>query len=197
MILYLIVLGLPISRQGSATSTSAVSSCPPIPIPCNELLEKNPDSKIQYDDTLPSLKPITSDYRLSHQRLRQLSPVHGNLTTNLPVHMKNTTENFVNHAYVNDASSNQLAIANSITASSISVNSISSLVSATTTMTVPSIASSAWQIFKRKFVQNIKHMCSVIFILMKNPRYICVIVANLFEGILIKGSSYNLFNIVL
>ncbi|CAF1289550.1 unnamed protein product [Rotaria sordida] len=176
-------------RENSATSISMLSSCPQTPALNNDSSELNSDSKNQFENTLPSLKPLINEYRLSNRKLRQLSPLEHNSTTNLSLNMKNTKESYINHAYSMESVYNQMPITDSIPLPSTTTNSISPVPSSstTTTTTTTTTVSSSPQIPKRTISQNLKHMCSVIGELMKNTRYICIIIANLFEGILIKG----------
>ncbi|CAF2722597.1 unnamed protein product [Rotaria sp. Silwood2] len=168
-------------REDSATSISMLSSCPPTPVLHHDSPELNSNSKSQFENSLPSLKPLVNEYRLSHRRLRQLSPLEQNSTTNSSLNIKNTTESFVNHAYSMDLVYNQMVNTDSIPVPLSATNSTSSIPSSTITV------SSSTPIPKRTISESFKHMCSVIGELMKNTRYICIIIANLFEGILIKG----------
>ncbi|CAF0810350.1 unnamed protein product [Rotaria sp. Silwood1] len=168
-------------REDSATSISMLSSCPQTPALYNNSSELNSDSKSPFENSLPSLKPLVNEYRLSNRRLRQLSPLEQNSTKNSLLTIKNTAESFINHAYSTESIYNQTPDTDSIPVPLTTTDSISSVPSSTTTV------SSASQIPKRTISQNLKHMCSVIGQLMKNTRYICIIIANLFEGILIKG----------
>ncbi|CAF5095064.1 unnamed protein product, partial [Rotaria sp. Silwood1] len=86
-------------REDSATSISMLSSCPQTPALYNNSSELNSDSKSQFENSLPSLKPLVDEYRLSNRRLRQLSPLEQNSTKNSLLTIKNTAESFINHAY--------------------------------------------------------------------------------------------------
>jgi hypothetical protein len=109
------------------------------------------------------------------------SPSDSSLTVGTP------TEGILNHGYSNDSIFNQSATTD-LTSAPVPLAGTDSTPSASSTTTV----SSTSPIPKPSILENFKHMCSVIGELLKNTRYICIIIANLFEGILIKGKSWIL-----
>ncbi|UJR25359.1 hypothetical protein I4U23_006709 [Adineta vaga] len=165
---------LTIQREDSATTISILSSCPPTPALYNDtsnsvLNEPNPSEK-----SLPALKPLANEYRLSNRKLRQLSPLPQRPTTASSLSNDNGNEGIVNHAYSTESLPNQISTGN-ITPSS------------TLTTTLSSVTDSSTSSINRTLAENCRHMFSVIHDLLKNMRYILIIIAHLFEGILIKG----------
>jgi hypothetical protein len=226
---FLIYLDLTIVRTESQTSISMLS-CPPTPGLNRETSELDSDSKKQSKNTLLSLKPLNNEYRLSNRKFRQLSPLEQQPTSTASLTVDNTTEGFINHAYLIESLYNQLSTTDSTAApppidsdsapilpsidsdsapplpsidndsppplpsidndsappplpTSTGTDSTSSAPSSMTT------GSPSPPILKLTIAQNARHMWSVICILMKNTRYIFIIIASLFEGILIKGRS--------
>jgi hypothetical protein len=156
---------------------SALSSCPPTPVPFDDSFESNPDLKNQSENIIPSLKPITSEYRLSNRKFRQLNPLEQKPIINSSLTVDNTTEGHINHAYSTESLPNQLPTLDL-------PSSTPSIVDDSTSAIVP-----IHQISQQTVSENFKQMCAVIRELMKNSRYVCIIIANLFEGILIKGKA--------
>lgn len=176
-----------------------LSSCPPTPALYREQATVDPNPTNQSKTSLPLLKPINNEYRLSNRKLRQLSPIEHNPTTNGTKNIDNTDEGFINHGYSSESIYNQLPATDSaVIASSTSINADSTAPappvltnSKTSAPSSETNVSSNSSIPQQTFTENFKHMCSVILQLMKNTRYICIIVANLFEGILIKGKFHT------
>ncbi|CAF3695614.1 unnamed protein product [Rotaria socialis] len=174
---------LQISQQDSSTRISMLSSCPQTPALRSGPLELQFDSNDQHETALPSLKSLTNEYRLSHRKSCQLSSTEHVSTAGTSLNAKNTTESVVNQVHSNELVCKKLTITNSIPSSSITNDSTPSVLSASSSTNVSSLP----KIPKQTISQHLNHMCSVILILMKNTRYIFIVIGNLFEGILIKG----------
>lgn len=171
-----------ISREESPTSISMISSFPG----ASSLTRES--SELDDDKTIPPINLNNSEYRLSNRRFRQLSPLEHKPSTNSLLTVENKPEGFVNHAYSSDSFYNQLTPTNSVPiTSSTTSNSLQSLPSVST-----SPPSTNGSLPRHTIRENIKHMWSVTMELMKNTRFVCIIIANLFEGILIKGKSSRL-----
>ncbi len=211
----MIHLDLTIVREESQTSLSMLS-CPPTPALNRETSELDSDSKNQSKNTPLSLKPLNNEYRLSNRKFRQLSPLEQQTTPTASLTVDNTTEGFINHAYLIESLYNQLSTTDS-TASPPPIDSDSApplpSIDSDSAPPLPSIdndsaaaapppplptssapssmttGSPSPPILQLTIAQNARHMWSVICILMKNTRYIFIIIASLFEGILIKGRS--------
>jgi hypothetical protein len=175
-----------------------LSSCPTTPGLFREASELDADSKNQSENTLPSLRPLNNEYRLSNRKFRQLSPLEQKPTSNVSLTVDNTTEGFMNHAYSSESLYNQLPVDNSITSAPVPLlaeTDSTSTPESITTNSTPSTPSTTITLSPSPYtpeptiLENFRHMCSVIRILMKNTRYVFIIIANLFEGILIKGKS--------
>lgn len=171
-----------------------LSSCPPTPALYREACTLDSDPKNPSKNTLPSLKPINSEYRLSNRKLRQLSPIESKPTTNESLTVDNVPDGFINHAYSTESIYNQLPATDSASAVLTTTDSTAPPIFAATDSN-PSAPSSTTTTAsssptpQRTVSENFRQMCSVICELMKNPRYVCIIIANLAEGILIKGKS--------
>ena len=175
-------LDIPIIREDSPTSVTIVVSRPSTPS-----IERDPfpiDLNSKSEPVLVSLKPINDGYRLSNRRLRQLSPLEPVAKTDSSLAVESPEEGFINHAYSSESLYNQLAMTNSSESPSLTATDSSTPPSSTTTDS--SIPKTSRQVMG----ENFKHMCSVVGELLRNPRYVFIIVASLFEGILIKGKSY-------
>jgi len=138
------------------------------------------DLKNQSENTVPSSKPLPSEYRLSNRKFRQSSPLeHKPIEDSLPV-MGNTTEGHINHAYSTESLTNQWPTIDVMSSPPQPLSTDDDFTAAI--VPIPEIP-------QRTICENFRHMWSVIFILMKNTRYVFIIIANLFEGILIKGKT--------
>jgi len=184
----LVDLDLTIVREESPTSTSILSSYPSTPALHGNSSELDSDLKNQSENTLPTLRPLSDEYHLSNRKFRQLSPLEQKPIVNASLTVDNTTEGFINHAYSTESLYNQLPTTDS-TLSPLpppltATDSTPSAPPSSTTTVSPSP-----QILPRTLSENFRHMCSVICVLMKNTRFVCIVIANLFEGILIKGKS--------
>jgi len=212
----LIHLDLEIDREGSLTSISMLS-CPPTPGLNRETSELDPDSKNQSKNTPSSLKPLNNEYRLSNRKFRQLSPLEQQPTSTASLTVENTTEGFINHAYLIESLYNQVPPTDSAATPSPLIDTDSAAATppidtdsaatpappidtdsaaaappppSTGTDSTPlstTTGSPSPQIPQRTIAENARHMWSVICELMKNTRYVFIIIASLFEGILIKG----------
>lgn len=139
-----------------------VSSCPSTPGLYSDSSRSTSRAADEPDNTLPALDPVTNEYRLSHRRLRQLSPLsHKTLSAN-----DVTTEDVPKHGFSNEL------LPDHVSASAPSI-----------------VAQPPPTAAENTVAENFRHMWSVIRDLLKNTRYLCIIVANLFEGILIKGTA--------
>jgi len=78
-----------------------------------------------------------------------------------------TTNGVVNHAFSTDTLYNQLPIPDSVPATTI----------------IPPVQ-------QQTMNETWRNMCSVILELLKNTRFIFIVIANLFEGILLKGKLF-------
>lgn len=177
-----VYLDLSINRQESPTSISYVSSCPPTPALIRESSETDGDVKKALDNPTSSMKLDNREYRLSNRKFRQLAPLEHKPSTNSLLTVENTPEGCINHAYSSDTPYNPPVTSSSISDSLQSSPSVS--------MSAPSTNESLPSQTTR---ESIKHMWSVIVELMKNTRYVFIIIANLFEGILIKGILVDLY----
>jgi hypothetical protein len=180
----LVDLDLTIVREESPTSTSILSSYPSTPALHGNSSELDSDSKNQSENTLPVLRPLSDEYHLSNRKFRQLSPLEQKSTVNASLTVDNTTEGFINHAYSTESLYNQLPTTDSTLSPPPPLTATDSTPPSSTTSVSPSP-----QILPRTLSENFRHMCSVICVLMKNTRFVCIVIANLFEGILIKGKS--------
>ena len=170
-------------REDSPTSVTDLGSRPPTPILDGDSSESSSDLTHRREYTLPPLRSFPSDYRLSNRRVRQLSPLDPEPKLSASVTANDNAEGFVNHAYSIESLYNQLpATRSNLTAPSAVGHPTPS------SSSVISDSSSSPAMPVRTAAENFKHMCSVIGELLKNPRYVFIIVANLFEGILIKGN---------
>ena len=172
-----------IIRDDSPTHVTDLGSRPPTPLLDGDSSESSSDRTHKREYPLSSPRSVPSDYRLSNRRVRQLSPLNLELKLSASVTANDNAEGFVNHAYSIESLYNQLpATYSSSTPPSAAVEltpSSSSVISDSPSTPATPVRTAA---------ENFKHMCSVIGELLKNPRYVFIIVANLFEGILIKGN---------
>lgn len=173
--------GIPIIREDSPTSVTTIVSRPSTPVVRRKLPQIEPNMKDEL--TLVSLKPINDGYRLSNRKLRQLSPLESSTNTDSSSAVNSHEDGFINHTFSSESLYNQLAMANAIETPPLSVTDSNESPSPITTSS--SVPKTRTQVIS----ENFKHMCSVIGELLRNPRYVFIIVASLFEGILIKGKS--------
>jgi len=183
------------------TSISMLSSCSPTPALSKDLSGLDSDSKNQSKDVATSLRPPTDEYRLSNRKFRQLSPLLEKSASNASLTVNNT-EGFINPAYSTESLHNQLPDTDSTPSApppTITTNSTSfapppapsvdtdptPLRPRSTTTVSPNP-----QIPQRTISERLRQMWFLIRELMKNTRYVCIVIAGLSEGILIKGKSY-------
>jgi hypothetical protein len=168
------------------TSISMLSSCSPTPALSKDLSGLDSDSKNQSKDVATSLRPPSDEYRLSNRKFRQLSPLLEKSASNASLTVNNT-EGFINPAYSTESLHNQLPDTDSTPSApppTITTNSTSLTPPSTTTV------SPNPQIPQRTISERLRQMWFLIRELMKNTRYVCIVIAGLSEGILIKGKSY-------
>jgi hypothetical protein len=150
-----------------------ISTCPSTPALPND----SPNSKSKFENKPPALKTPFDEYRLSNRKLRQLSPLEQKPKASSSLTLNDTTNGFINHAYSAESIYNQLPAGDSVPPTpppppqTIAVSPIP-------------------EIPKQTKTESFKHMCSIIGELLKNTRYVFIIIASLFEGILIKGKCY-------
>jgi hypothetical protein len=171
-----------IVREDSATNISILSSCPPTPALYVDSAEPQSDLEKQSENTGSSLKPLDNGYRLSNRKFRQLAPLEEKPATDSSLTVDSTKEGFINHAYSNESLFNQASTADSTLPPPLLTTTESRLVPSSTTP----------QMRPRTTAENLRQMFSVIGELLRNTRYVCVIIASLVEGVLIKGKSFIL-----
>ena len=149
------------------------------------------------------MRQLNNEYRLSNRRFRQLSPLGDKSTGNPPATTENTTEGYINHAYSTNSLYDQLANADSAPSapdltlqSQLPVADSTPAVPSSSTATATTTDLSNSRIPNQTMKESFHHMCSLICKLMKNTRYVCIIIANLFEGILIKGKLFILLYLI-
>lgn len=189
-------LVLTVSRQDSPTTISYLSSYPATPN-----LSREP-SEIRRDINNTSVKPLNDGYRISNRRFRQLTPLELKSNINLSITVNDNADGLVNHAYSTDSlydpiSKDDVKPSASLSAPATDIKSIRSQQLNDTSLVpsaLPNVSIS--QIPSRTALESLRHMWSVSCKLMRNTRYVCIVIANLFEGILIKGTSKILFNLI-
>ncbi|CAF0743448.1 unnamed protein product [Adineta ricciae] len=164
---------LAIQRQDSPTSISMLSSCPPTP--ANYTTSSNSLSNDIHpsETSLPALKPLTSEYILSNRRVHQLSPLEPRPTSASSLAINTTNGGVINHGYSTESLPIQMSPAD--------------MTPSTLTPTLSTVTESSTSTVERTLAENCRRMCSVIRDLLTNTRYVAIIIASLFEGILIKG----------
>ena len=168
-----VCLDLAIQRQDSPTSISMLSSCPPTPV------NHTPSSNSLSNDTnpsetsLPALKPLASDYILSNRRVQQLRPLESRPTSASSLGINTVNGGVINHGFSTESLPVQMSPAD--------------MTPSTLTPTLSTVTESSTSTIERTLAENCRQMCSVIRDLLTNTRYVAIIIASLFEGILIKG----------
>jgi hypothetical protein len=190
-------------REESPTCISTLSSCTPTPALSREASDIQGDTKNQSENSVPPSKQLNYEYRLSNRKFRQLSPLEQKPTGDSSLTVDNTTEGFINHAYSTESLYNQLPNADSVLTSPLPITASDSILppQLTTTDSIPyaptsSTTTTSSPIPPQTILESFRHMCSLIFKLMKNTRFVFIIIANLFEGILIKGKPSILFYLI-
>jgi hypothetical protein len=138
--------------------------------------------------TRPVLETVSNEFRLTDRNLDELNLLELSTKSNSLTTVHQCTDGFVNRAYSMDSFHHRHPTTNlSIVSSSKTNTSITSPSSLTTLSSARSSSTFA-------LCENVRHMCSIIGILLRNTRYIFIVTANLFEGILIKGYCSNVFS---
>ena len=151
----------------------------------------------------PPLKVLADGHHLSNRRFRQLSPLEIKPKIEPSMKLNDTEDGFVNRAYSTDVLYNQI-LRTDLKPSTPLVTPIDhgdsmspqqlDTINATPSITLPNLSSS--QKPAGTALESLRQMWSVSCKLMKNTRFVCVVIANLFEGILIKGKSKILLDII-
>lgn len=121
------------------------------------------------DDTTITTCPPTPNLGNS---AKAFSDQENNILPSLSPSMseKNTENGFLNHAFSTHTSNNQISVINSTPAATLTSSNALDQQSTNN--------------------DEFSSMCSIILKLIRNTRYLFIVIANLFEGILLKGKSY-------
>ena len=176
------------TRTDSPTTISYLSSYPTTPS-----LSREPSETIRDPKNL-SLKPPNNGYHVSNRKFRQLTPLELKPKIDPSITVNDTADGLINHAYSTDSLYDQIPTAN-IRPSATNDKSIDpqQLNNTDLAPSAPSNISNS-QIPSPTTLESLRHMWSVSCKLIKNTRYVCIVIANLFEGILIKGKLKILLN---
>ena len=160
---------------------SNISSRPSSPTVRKDLPLTNKESIDNISNNLPVLNPALDQYHLSPKGLRNLRSTASYPKVDMPLEAHSSREDyFINHAYSIESISIQYPTSDSSIPSTLTSTESSASIK-TTSFNRESPSTTVWQ--------DIRCMCSIIGELVRNPRYLFIIIANLFEGILIKGND--------